>query len=63
MKDIQKIEIESIETIEYFFYRRKFYVRFTEKEMLNSPSFLFSFSSIRVKLLSDFRYTNNKLNM
>lgn len=63
MKDIQKIEIESIETIEYFFYRRKFYVRFTEKEMLNSASFLFSFSSIRVKLLSDFRYTNNKLNM
>ena len=35
----------------------------TEKEMLNSASFLFSFSSIRVKLLSDFRYTNNKLKM
>lgn len=63
MKDIQKIEIESTESIEYFFLVAQVLRSVTEKEMLNSASFLFSFSSIRVKLLSDFRYTNNKLKM
>ena len=63
MKDIQKIEIESTESIEYFFLVAQVLRSITEKEMLNSASFLFSFSSIRVKLLSNFPDSNNKLKM
>ena len=58
MKDIQKIEIESTESIEYFFFSGVSFTFDYGKGNAQFRQLSLPFSSIRVKLLYDFRHKN-----